>query len=179
MLTCLFCVCLLLFLFSCLCVIYVLYVFYVYIYVVLYCYYFYFFILVNSYLYVFLVFFFCFFFFSSRIRHTICALVTGFQTCALPFFPREGLDDPRSRGGRRLPGTLARSRRSDHRRWPHVARRHRRAEGRPGQHAEPRRAGGQVPPPGAVLRGAQRRADERREGNEGVRRCRSRWERQN
>src|SRR3546814_4802893 len=26
----------------------------------------------------------CFFFFSSRIRHTICALVTGVQTCALP-----------------------------------------------------------------------------------------------
>src|SRR3546814_11970090 len=29
--------------------------------------------------------FFCFFF-SSRIRHTICALVTGVQTCALPIF---------------------------------------------------------------------------------------------
>src|SRR3546814_7733398 len=27
-----------------------------------------------------------FFFFSSRRRHTRCALVTGFQTCALPFF---------------------------------------------------------------------------------------------
>src|SRR3546814_2473595 len=27
-----------------------------------------------------------FFFFSSRRRHTICALVTGFQTCALPIF---------------------------------------------------------------------------------------------
>src|SRR3546814_4648256 len=27
---------------------------------------------------------FVFFFFSSRRRHTICALVTGFQTCALP-----------------------------------------------------------------------------------------------
>src|SRR3546814_8013824 len=26
------------------------------------------------------------FFFSSRIRHTICALVTGVQTCALPIF---------------------------------------------------------------------------------------------
>src|SRR3546814_13100189 len=25
-------------------------------------------------------------FFSSRIRHTICALVTGVQTCALPIF---------------------------------------------------------------------------------------------
>src|SRR3546814_2518802 len=27
-----------------------------------------------------------FFFFSCRIRHTRCALVTGFQTCALPIF---------------------------------------------------------------------------------------------
>src|SRR3546814_7197575 len=26
----------------------------------------------------------CLFFFSSRRRHTICALVTGVQTCALP-----------------------------------------------------------------------------------------------
>src|SRR3546814_6220228 len=28
--------------------------------------------------------FYLFFFFSSRRRHTICALVTGVQTCALP-----------------------------------------------------------------------------------------------
>src|SRR3546814_19146554 len=28
-----------------------------------------------------------FFFFSSRRRHTICALVTGVQTCALPICP--------------------------------------------------------------------------------------------
>src|SRR3546814_4187294 len=28
----------------------------------------------------------CFFFFSSRRRHTICALVTGVQTCALPIY---------------------------------------------------------------------------------------------
>src|SRR3546814_1530905 len=27
------------------------------------------------------------FFFSSRRRHTRCALVTGFQTCALPILP--------------------------------------------------------------------------------------------
>src|SRR3546814_2615797 len=31
-----------------------------------------------------LVFFYYLFFFSSRRRHTICALVTGVQTCALP-----------------------------------------------------------------------------------------------
>src|SRR3546814_10255193 len=29
----------------------------------------------------------CIFFFSSRRRHTICALVTGVQTCALPICP--------------------------------------------------------------------------------------------
>src|SRR3546814_7737568 len=28
-----------------------------------------------------------FFFFSSKRRHTICALVTGVQTCALPIWP--------------------------------------------------------------------------------------------
>src|SRR3546814_10652308 len=28
----------------------------------------------------------CVFFFSSRRRHTICALVTGVQTCALPIY---------------------------------------------------------------------------------------------
>src|SRR3546814_4039136 len=29
----------------------------------------------------------CGFFFSSRIRHTMCALMTGVQTCALPISP--------------------------------------------------------------------------------------------
>src|SRR3546814_5968448 len=33
-----------------------------------------------------------FFFFSSIRRHTICALVTGVQTCALPIFGRESAD---------------------------------------------------------------------------------------
>src|SRR3546814_6995752 len=37
------------------------------------------------------------FFFSSRRRHTICALVTGVQTCALPIFKEadliESVDD--------------------------------------------------------------------------------------
>src|SRR3546814_14528698 len=28
----------------------------------------------------------CFFFFSSRRRHTVCALVAGVQTCALPIY---------------------------------------------------------------------------------------------
>src|SRR3546814_19761954 len=33
-----------------------------------------------------------FFFFSSRRRHTICALVTGVQTCALPILFASGRD---------------------------------------------------------------------------------------
>src|SRR3546814_11464981 len=37
----------------------------------------------------------CWFFLSSRRRHTICALVTGVQTCALPIFPiSSGLQSP-------------------------------------------------------------------------------------
>src|SRR3546814_15597262 len=32
------------------------------------------------------VYFMCIFFFSSRRRHTMCALVTGVQTCALPIY---------------------------------------------------------------------------------------------
>src|SRR3546814_10689582 len=34
-----------------------------------------------------------FFFFSSRRRHTICALVTGVQTCALPISDADALPD--------------------------------------------------------------------------------------
>src|SRR3546814_5720366 len=35
----------------------------------------------------------CFFFFSSRRRHTMCALVTGVQTCALPISIVHAADD--------------------------------------------------------------------------------------
>src|SRR3546814_10037097 len=35
-----------------------------------------------------------FFFFSSRRRHTMCALVTGVQTCALPIYPAAVGNDP-------------------------------------------------------------------------------------
>src|SRR3546814_8957535 len=48
------------------------------------------------------------FFFSSRRRHTICALVTGVQTRALPIFQR-----PQRRGGKE-----GRSRRAPHRDEP-------------------------------------------------------------
>src|SRR3546814_2183897 len=34
----------------------------------------------------------CVFFFSSRRRHTICALVTGVQTCALPIYYNASLE---------------------------------------------------------------------------------------
>src|SRR3546814_9184947 len=34
------------------------------------------------------LFLFCVFVFSSRRRNTMCAVVTGVQTCALPIFPR-------------------------------------------------------------------------------------------
>src|SRR3546814_6037100 len=46
------------------------------------------------------------FFFSSRRRHTICALVTGVQTCALPILPalERGLQTARSFGGAFLLG---------------------------------------------------------------------------
>src|SRR3546814_6917586 len=34
------------------------------------------------------------FFFSSRRRHTICALVTGVQTCALPIYGHRRVPEP-------------------------------------------------------------------------------------
>src|SRR3546814_14255704 len=52
------------------------------------------------------------FFFSSRRRHTICALVTGVQTCALPIWiaPHHGADVGRQRddAGDRRSGAGAR-----------------------------------------------------------------------
>src|SRR3546814_3055629 len=41
-----------------------------------------------------------FFFFSSRRRHTICALVTGVQTCALPIFTQAARIAFSAKGGR-------------------------------------------------------------------------------
>src|SRR3546814_10137265 len=62
---------------------------------------------------------FYFFFFSSRRRHTMCALVTGVQTCALPIWSQPladrsadvlGRGTPRRRTGKptREPGLLVR-----------------------------------------------------------------------
>src|SRR3546814_7165892 len=50
-------------------------------------------------------------FFSSRRRHTICAVVTGVQTCALPFSPHH-------RGARRRQARRGRRRRRDA--WRHA-----------------------------------------------------------
>src|SRR3546814_18480325 len=38
----------------------------------------------------------CYFFFSSRRRHTMCALVTGVQTCALPILALERAEAQRA-----------------------------------------------------------------------------------
>src|SRR3546814_9864794 len=55
------------------------------------------------YFFCFLCFF--FFFFPSRTRHTSCALVTGVQTCALPFYAEVRPDPPDRRVGQPgLPG---------------------------------------------------------------------------
>src|SRR3546814_2421530 len=54
-----------------------------------------------------------YFFFSSRRRHTICALVTGVQTCALPIFRLamahmvDGIDGVARRGQPRRDRTVS------------------------------------------------------------------------
>src|SRR3546814_4831352 len=88
-----------------------------------------------------------FFFFSSRRRHTICALVTGVQTCALPICKsRRGRSNAFS-GRRRL------DRGTRRRRLP--------LEVETG-------LGRAVAPP-------KHRSEERRVGKECVSTCRSRW----
>src|SRR3546814_9973373 len=59
-----------------------------------------------------------FFFFSSRRRHTICALVTGVQTCALPISDRSNDQAPfcRFRKYMRVSILRATARRSEERR---------------------------------------------------------------
>src|SRR3546814_9083011 len=52
------------------------------------------------------------FFFSSRRRHTRCALVTGFQTCALPISPGpvsvpSTIEESLPSGGQASTGSLA------------------------------------------------------------------------
>src|SRR3546814_1326066 len=56
-------------------------------------------------------------FFSSKRRHTICALVTGVQTCALPIWGGSCLPWRRTRPGHR-PTAAARRHRPAHRCGP-------------------------------------------------------------
>src|SRR3546814_19634223 len=96
-----------------------------------------------------------FLFFSSRSRHTICALVTGVQTCALPISPRRFLQPRQHRP------------RHDHlpplRLHPWAAPEGARGDVHAAQGRDRR-----------VCRHA-RRSEERRVGKECVSTCRSRW----
>src|SRR3546814_4088867 len=111
------------------------------------------------------------FFFSIRRRHTICALVTGVQTCALPIFSPLDRGNPdhtdrsqpcasetarerRARSLLRLPGRLRAARRYDHLR----PRRSRSSD-------SGRRRRARLPA----------RSEERRVGKVCVSTCRSRW----
>src|SRR3546814_20525347 len=107
-----------------------------------------------------------FFFFSSGRRHTICALVTGVQTCALPIYPSlcfaahharsHALRHPFLRGRHRLARPALRSRAK----LPPACRR-----GWRGARVEPR----------ARLQGLYERSAERRVGKECGRKGRARW----
>src|SRR3546814_7578528 len=104
----------------------------------------------------------CLFFFSSRRRHTICALVTGVQTCALPIYTGGG-DHPdlRCAGGHPdpvAPGTENRDR---------LASSGEKILRYGTRHAHP------ATEPGARLAG--RGSEERRVGKERVSTCRYRW----
>src|SRR3546814_3382525 len=99
-----------------------------------------------------------FFFFSSRRRHTICALVTGVQTCALPIFGDRGLGDGEDHlvpgGGRVIPGGGLGCLGLGRGHGPTLPTFHPKTMSRP-------------------ARGA--RSEERRVGKECVSKCRSRW----
>src|SRR3546814_4524445 len=93
----------------------------------------------------------CFFFFSSRRRHTICALVTGVQTCALPILT--------------LVEILAVEKIIDEDE----------GVGRIGTRVETDRRSGPVRRELALDLVMERRSEERRVGKECVSTCRSRW----
>src|SRR3546814_5073314 len=88
------------------------------------------------------------FFFSSRRRHTICALVTGVQTCALPIFEITEV-------------------RRKHIEWQQDATRQL-ATGRTGEAIRAYADHG-------MIHAAETRSEERRVGKECVSTCRSRW----
>src|SRR3546814_18690441 len=87
-----------------------------------------------------------FFFFSSRRRHTICALVTGVQTCALPISTTDPAPADLLALGAELAGP---------------------------EHRRDRTT--RCCPLTTSRTGATRRSEERRVGKECVSTCRSRW----
>src|SRR3546814_14060213 len=116
------------------------------------------------------------FFFSSRRRHTIFALVTGVQTCALPIFAQfqraraahhdGGAALYRDEAGRERARTVMRSCGRGERALPDQRRGRSHAAGARGQ------AGLAC---GPVILARAQRSEERRVGNECVSKCRSRW----
>src|SRR3546814_2104708 len=99
----------------------------------------------------------CFYFFSSRRRHTICALVTGVQTCALPILvePGKGANlagaQPRP-CGRHIKSAVARQ---------------------PGERCGTKVEGRRGAAGADIIHGG--RSEERRVGKERISKCRSRW----
>src|SRR3546814_2600911 len=113
-----------------------------------------------------------FFFFSSRRRHTICALVTGVQTCALPIcFMPAGLR-PASAGAAAVASEISLVS-SDRRNGVSDSR----AVRRTWSAARTFSACRLSPTVGrrAAVTGTIRRSEERRVGKECVSTCRSRW----
>src|SRR3546814_8533007 len=97
------------------------------------------------------------FFFSSRRRHTICALVTGVQTCALPISAEQLLQVAALLLQRVLPAAQLHILELAQTAQPHVEDRLSLAVGE------------------VELGDHHRRSEERRGGKESVSPCRSRW----
>src|SRR3546814_10100292 len=101
----------------------------------------------------------CFsYFFSSRRRHTRCALVTGVQTCALPICRKSTVGPPSA-------GYTAQAERHEKRTIAQSV----------GDLRQPAAGVGLVSRPDLADTRRPTRSEERREGKEGGRTCRSRW----
>src|SRR3546814_6614267 len=104
----------------------------------------------------------CVVFFSSRRRHTMCALVTGVQTCALPILQAAGklineLDTVTARSGQATAGIDFASSRRRSKQLVVVEQLTKSRGGRP------------------LIAKVDFRSEERRVGTECVSTCRSRW----
>src|SRR3546814_4180659 len=102
------------------------------------------------------------FFFSSRRQHTICALVTGVQTCALPILGRKPLGLKRTVEAGQVQQSFSHGRKNT----VVVEVKRRRLIGKPGEQAE-------APPPPAAE--PAKRSEERRVGEECVSTLSARW----